>query len=233
MSRQNRLRKGLSPRPSRYRDPNTLFVIASEGTETEPAYFTALQQHILRTPQLNRIVKIEVLSRKDKGDTHSDPKHILALLDEFKAEYVVQADDELWLLIDRDHRKNDVEKRKIADIQQLCKQKGYKFCLSTPCFELWLLLHLTPLNNYDAATQQAFLENAKVNKNRTHIEKELSDLLVKLGSGYNKNRLDMAIFFPKIEAAIAHAFAEELEKGWDYDRLCTQVHVLVKQLLKL
>ena len=127
MSRQNRPRKGLSPRPSRYRDPNTLFVVASEGTETEPAYFTALQQHILKTPQLNRIVKIEVLSRRDKGDTHSDPKQILELLDEYKGKYAVQSDDELWLLIDRDHRQSDTEKRKIADIQQLCKQKGYQY----------------------------------------------------------------------------------------------------------
>jgi RloB-like protein len=233
MSRQNRPRKGLSPRRSSYRDPYTVFVIASEGTETEPAYFAALQAHILKTPQLNRRVKIEVLSRRDKGDTHSDPKQIIELLDEFKENYVLKADDEMWLLIDRDHRQSATEKRKIADIQQLCKQKGYQFCISTPCFELWLLLHLKPLNDYDVATQLEFLDNKKVNKNRTRIEKELSDLLVELGSGYNKHKLDMAIFFPKIEIALAHAFAAELEKGWDYDRLCTQVHVLVKQLLKL
>jgi hypothetical protein len=36
MSRQNRPRKGLSPRRSSYQDPYTYFVIASEGTETEP-----------------------------------------------------------------------------------------------------------------------------------------------------------------------------------------------------
>ena len=89
------------------------------------------------------------------------------------------------------------------------------------------------MSDYDAATQADFLENKKVNKNRTRIEKELSDLLVGLGSGYNKNNLDMTIFFPKIQEAIGNAFAAELEKGWDYDRLCTQVHVLVKQLLKL
>jgi RloB-like protein len=233
MSRQNRPRKGLSPRRSSYRDPYTYFVIASEGTETEPAYFAALQAHILKTPHLNRRVKIEVLSRRDKGDTHSDPHQIIELLNEFKENYVLKSDDELWLLIDRDHRQSDTEKRKIADIQQLCKQKGYQFCISTPCFELWLLLHLKPLSNYDVATQSAFLENKKINKNRTRIEKELSDLLVELGSGYNKNNLDMAVFFPKIQEAIENAFAAELEKGWDYDRLCTQVHVLVKQLLKL
>ena len=35
------------------------------------------------------------------------------------------------------------------------------------------------------------------------------------------------------EEAIQNAFAAELEIGWDYNRLCTQVHVLVKQLLKI
>lgn len=233
MSRSNRPRKGLSPRRSVYRDPNTVFVIASEGTETEPTYFRALEQYILTKPALNRIVKIEILSRRNKGDTHSDPKQILALLDEFKKEHTVEEDDELWLLIDRDHRQNDAEKRKIAEIYSLCKQKNYEFCLSTPCFELWLLLHLKPLSDYEADIQQAFLENKKVNKNRTHIEKELSDLLVKQGSGYNKNSLDMAILFPKIQDAIANAYVSELEKGWDYDRLCTRVHVLAQRLLKL
>ena len=233
MSRSNRPKKGLSPRRSAYRDPNTLFVIASEGTETEPAYFTALQQHIRNTPELNRVIKVEILSRRDKGDTRSDPKDILELLDDFKYQYDVESDDELWLLIDRDHRQNDIEKRKIADIRRLCDQKGYHFCLSTPCFELWLLLHFKSLSAYNAVTKQAFLENKKVNKTRTRLEKELSDVLVTLGSGYNKNHLDMATFFPKIPEAINNAFSEALEKGWDYDRLCTQVHVLVKNLLKL
>jgi hypothetical protein len=69
MSRQNRPRKGLSPRRSSYRDPYTLFVIASEGTETEPAYFTALQAHILKTPQLDVLTAFRYFF----GKTHFPP----------------------------------------------------------------------------------------------------------------------------------------------------------------
>jgi hypothetical protein len=221
-------RKGLPARLSKYREPLARYFIASEGTKTEPQYFNELKYLVDNT-----IIQIISLSRVDEDDTSSDPKDILALLDKTKKRRnkLDDGNSEYWLLIDRDHRQSGIERQKMADIQQLCSQKGYEFCISTPCFELWLLLHLNPLSNYTAAEQAAFIENKKVNATRTAIEKELSDLMVALGSGYSKNKLDMGIFSPKIQDAIQNAFAEQLENGWDYDRLCTRVHVLVSHLL--
>lgn len=222
-------RKGLTKRKSRYRDPYTLYVIASEGTETEPLYFSYLQDYVSRHQELNRLVKVEPLSRKLKNDTSSNPVHILELLDDFKKKFSLKADDELWLLVDRDRH----PKAKMAQVAQRCQQKGYEFCLTSPCIELWLLLHLKDIRNFTPEEKQAFLENAKVNVNRTKLEKEVSDLMVALGSGYNKNNLNMDIFFPLISEAVNRAFELQLETGWDYDRFCTRIHILISRILKL
>jgi acyl carrier protein len=222
-------RKGITKRKSGYREPYTLYVIASEGTETEPLYFSYLQNYVKQHKELNRLVKIESLSRKLKNDTATDSAHIIELLDDFKKEYTIKQGDELWLLVDRDRQ----PKANLAQVAQKCQQKGYEFCLTTPCFELWLLLHLKDLKEYSEKEQQDFLKNSKVNSTRTRIEKEVSDLMVALGSGFSKSRLDMSIFFPHIQDAINRAHDLTLEKGWDYDQFCTRVHVLVSRILKI
>ena len=84
-------RKGLTKRKSRYRDPYTLYVIASEGTETEPLYFSYLQDYVSRHQELNSLVKIEPLSRKLKNDTSSDSARILELLDDFNKKFSLKA----------------------------------------------------------------------------------------------------------------------------------------------
>ena len=94
-------------------------------------------------------------------------------------------------------------------------------------------MHLKDIRNYTPEEKQAFLENAKVNVNRTKLEKEVSDLMVALGSGYNKNNLNMDIFFPLISEAVNRAFELQLETGWDYDRFCTRIHILISRILKL
>jgi acyl carrier protein len=222
-------RKGITNRKSRYREPYTLYVIASEGTETEPLYFSYIQNYVKQHKELNRLIKIESLSRKLRKDTATDSAHIIELLDDFKKEYAIKQGDELWLLIDRDRQ----PKANLAQVAQKCQQKGYEFCLTAPCFELWLLLHLKDLKEYSEEEQQDFLKNNKVNSSRTRIEKEVSDLMVALDSGYSKSSLDMSILFPRIQDAINRAFDLTLEKGWDYDQFCTRIHVLVGRILKI
>ena len=224
-----RERKGITKRKSQYRDPYTLYVIASEGTETEPLYFTHLQSYVNQHQELNRLVKIESLSRKLKNDTASAPAQILELLDDFKRKYAIKTGDEMWLLIDRDRQ----PKANVAQVAKKCHQKGYEFCLTTPCIELWLLLHLKGLGDYSLKEQALFLSNAKVNMNRTKLEKEVSDLMVALGSGYGKSNLNMAVFFPAVADAIQRAFDLKLEANWDYDRFCTRIHVLLSRILRL
>jgi hypothetical protein len=121
----------------------------------------------------------------------------------------------------------------------LVDMKNLKFYLSllpkgqkTPCFELWLLLHLKSLKDFSEQEYQLLIENKKITaskSSRTYIEKELLDLL----GAYSKSNLQMNIFLPLITAAIERAYAAKLEEGWDYKRLCTRVHVLLTRILQL
>ncbi|MEN9612236.1 MAG: hypothetical protein RLZZ628_3050 [Bacteroidota bacterium] len=47
------------------RDPRKVFVIATEGAATEPAYFNLLDEYIAVTPSLNGKVKLLTLRRMD------------------------------------------------------------------------------------------------------------------------------------------------------------------------
>ncbi len=115
-----------------------LFIIATEGHETEPQYFATLQRnHII---DRNR-VHLEVV--RSEG-TASSPTHVLARLDAWARKYAWQSDfDQLWLVIDLDHWGAPNHRPGLIEVCQKAHQKGYHVAVSNPCFELWLLLHGT------------------------------------------------------------------------------------------
>jgi hypothetical protein len=117
----------------------TLFVIATEGTYTEPDYFHHLQDERMVLP--NR-VEIHTLETPQRGlDTgHSDPVSVLRRLakfyDEGKAEGRITDFDELWLVVDVDHHEKELD-----EIVAAAEERGFHAAVSNPCIELWLLLH--------------------------------------------------------------------------------------------
>jgi hypothetical protein len=64
-------------------------VIASEGTNTEPAYFEALRDYLLASPSR---VHVEVL-RRDPGSP-SAPEYVIEQLDSFKRDWKLSSYDE-------------------------------------------------------------------------------------------------------------------------------------------
>jgi len=207
-----RERKKLE-RVSHVRDAR-LFVIATEGEETEKQYFEDLTS---KEWYPNPRVIIEVLERSTSA---SNPKRILKMLDERKKKRGLKFDDELWLVINRDKQSWTLEE--IAEVAQVCLQKGYYLALSNPCFELWLLLHIKSLEEYSDDILQEFLENKKVTASRTRLEKEL---ILLLGS-YNKSNLDTSPFLGLVQKAIERAKKLDIypEQRWP-NKLGTQVLV--------
>lgn len=224
-----RIRRGTIRKSyGQIKDPRTFFFIASEGTETEVAYFDMINQYVKSQPQLNLKVAVEILERSEKA---SSPRHVIKVLDQKIKEYVIKEGDELWLLIDRDRWKLET----LAEVARLCRQKKYEFCLSTPCFELWLLLHLVDLDNYSADEKAKLLANQRddVTKSRTRIEKELSDLLQQRG-GYQKNTIRSDVFFPLVGTALTAAKKLQLDSDeWVTDAFYSKVSVLVRRILKV
>lgn len=125
------------PRPlernsGEYRDA-TLVVIASEDTHAVQHYFTRFRP---------RRVQFRVLPAEDG---RSAPEHIIERLDQFRAEFLIEEDDQLWYCGDTDHWAERNHLPNLLQVLQHCRQSGYQVALSNPCFELWLLLHFSEL----------------------------------------------------------------------------------------
>lgn len=129
-------RTGLVPRSQHHRDAK-LYIVATEGEETEPRYFHAIQERDL-IPRSR--VKIHVLPAEDGC---SAVAHIVSRIEGFLAQYAFVPDlDEVWLVLDTDLRVGD-RTRQLAELLTLSRQKGWNLAISHPCFEVWLLLHVT------------------------------------------------------------------------------------------
>lgn len=177
------MRRSFS-RKTGFRD-SKLIVIATEGEVTEHQYFNGLKLHEdYKSPRLH----VEILER---GTRNSDPKACLDELSQFKKEYHLKQDDELWLVCDVD-RWGD---RKLAEVGQLCRQKKYLIAVSNPCFEAWLLLHKVTYNQYSQE------EKDNLNGACGNIERELKRVL----GTYNKTKIDVDVFLVDLENAVAEA----------------------------
>jgi hypothetical protein len=201
--------RSKKPRPltredKAYRD-DRLFVIATEDTYAPEQYFD-----IFRDPRVHvRILPTE--------DGRSAPQHVLTRLDEYVKEFELTEDDERWLMLDTDHW---VKPKHIANFNLVCAQatqKRFNLAHSNPCFEIWLLLHVTDL---EAGDQFARADE---------VIQRLKDTL----GGYNKRHIDPQHFSLE-SAAVAVRRAEKLDQPpgnrWP-QKTGSHVYQIVKKLL--
>ncbi|UOD50413.1 RloB family protein [Orrella daihaiensis] len=114
-------------RPLGVRRYKKLFVIATEGTKTEPIYFRMFNDDAL-------IVRINCL----KGNVGSAPLKVLKRMTDHLQRENLRPSDQAWLVVDKDQWTED----QLGKLHQWSlKQRNYGFALSNPKFEYWLLLH--------------------------------------------------------------------------------------------
>jgi len=181
-----RVRKSLN-RKTGFRD-GRMIIIATEGSVTEVEYFNQMQAQEILSPLKFQIKVIP------PDENKSAPNHIVRSLANFKKEYQIRADDELWMIIDRDRWTVQM----LSDILSQCKQKGIGLCISNPCFELWLILHFEDLSKTSSDLRDKLLSKKKVN-GRTESKRYISELME------NKNLNDFNLLFPNLNLAINHA----------------------------
>ncbi len=107
--------------------------IATEGSNSEPKYFSDLGKLIKTSIKLIHVKGIRRLGL-------SDPEHVferikIALNDEEK----YKPNDDYVVVVDKDKWSLDL-------IETLCKNYGVKIFVSNPCFEVWILFHLINKN---------------------------------------------------------------------------------------
>lgn len=219
-------RKGITRLSGRQRkDPVVFFVIASEGTETEPSYFEHISS-LLSQLSIGRLVKVEPLRRSDHDISFT---RVIKQLDDYKQIYSLKSGDELWCLMDRDK----IPIKHAVQAQQQCGQKKYEFCLSTPSFEIWLLLHLRDFTDFTQDQLNALLKNRKINASKTVLEHTLNEATkTTLGIAYHKNDPPPKIL-EYLPIAMHRAFSNQLDtRHWTFTDFCTRVHVLVQRIFK-
>ncbi|MBA7697944.1 hypothetical protein ES703_106616 [subsurface metagenome] len=101
-------------RKSGFKD-SKLIVLACEGQKTEIKYFEGIKNKKLYDSSR---IHIEILQRKSSA---SAPEYVLEQLDHFKKDFILNQNDELWLVMDRDRW----GVKKISNINSLCGQKNY------------------------------------------------------------------------------------------------------------
>ena len=171
--------------PSESINPKSIYVIAIAGEgKTEDQYFDGIKENA-RKLNIPEIIQIERLDKKDDKDKKSHPEHVKDLLIERKADWKEHGYDpnELWMVVDRDPQ--NVKTKQLEEIIEICQEQGFNIAISAPTFELWLLLHIVDIKDYD---KTVLIQNKKVGNSKgskRFIETELSRLL----GGYNKNNI--------------------------------------------
>lgn len=124
---------------------------------------------------------------------------MLEQLNEYKCQYELEADDELWLVTDKDHWTEAMLSRVATECMQ---DVSMHMALSNPCFELWLLLHLVDVSSLTPEEQLLWMENRRKSKSSNPYLKVL--LRQKMGS-YHESAYDVLTLIQHVEVAIERA----------------------------
>ena len=183
-------------KPAPHRDAR-LFIIATEGRKTEKQYFSMFG---------NNRCQVRVIPNEDNK---SAPTYILQQLKDFKREFQLKADDELWLMVDVD-RWGD---KNLASVSAQAGHNKFQLAVSNPCFEVWLYLHHNDLDHQPIKAKE--------------MKQKLRDLL----GGHNSSRLEPGKFSGKIDDAISRAKALHTNKDerWP-SRTGTYVYKVVEKV---
>ena len=210
----------MRERREAFRDAR-LIVIASEGKDTERIYFKALAKEYS-----NPRVHVHILERSVDEQNNSSPEHVLKQLNDYKSQYELEADDELWLVVDKDRWTEAMLSRVATECSQ---EVAMHMALSNPCFELWLLLHIEDVALLTPEEQKQWMENRKKSKNTDPYLK--ARLRQKMGS-YHESSYDAQTLMVHVENAIERA--RTLDKNpndrWP-QTLGTRVYLLAKSVM--
>lgn len=210
----------IRERREAFRDAR-LIVIASEGKDTERIYFNALAEEYM-----NPRVHVHILERSDNEMNNSSPEHVLKQLNDYKDQYELESDDELWLVVDRDRWTEAM----LSQVATECAQDNYMhMALSNPCIELWLLLHLVNVTLLPPEELQLWMENRRRSKNADPYLKVR--LRQEMGS-YHESDYDAKMLIEHVEIAIERAkLLDKIPADRWPQTLGTRVYLLAESVM--
>jgi len=131
-------RRGFK-RPTGERRYRRMFILATEGSATEPLYFGLFNSN-------KTVIHVKCL----KGHTKSSPLQVLARMEKHLQKEQLRPEDEAWLVVDKD----DWSEEQLRSLYHWSVKKNqYGLAVSNPKFELWLLLHFEEGNGIASSRQ--------------------------------------------------------------------------------
>ena len=134
--------------------------------------------------------------------------------------------DEFCILIDRD--KDAHSKVNMMECIKYCKKRGFKCFIANPCFEFWLLLHLSDVEKEYGDKLDLIKENPKVSLNHTFVSKEVSEKAChgKSGIHFVKN------YMPFVDKAIQRAKRMPADETELVDMIGCNIWKLLEEMKK-
>lgn len=207
------------------------YFLLYEGSDTEVLYFDAIED-MRKEIELNSLIELVPIIRcfseeefeKTLEDIIDDPefvcnKVLTELGQKYKIDNIIQYIpeiikfedltyeenyDEICLIVDRD--KESFIESQYEYVKQKCEEQGFRFCVTNPCFEFWLLMHSEKVFDLD---QEKLSENPKVTSKKRYAEYELH----KIYPSYKKSNYKAEEFVGNIDTAIKNEkeFCEDIE----------------------
>ncbi|MBS9773463.1 MAG: RloB domain-containing protein [Trichodesmium erythraeum GBRTRLIN201] len=118
------------------REAKSLYIFC-EGAKREFQYFEYFRE-------IDSRIKVEV--NRLSPDDNNSPRGLYNLAETSisgnKPKFVLQKNDEVWIVLDTDPDKSNSRERQINEVRIDCKARENWFVAeSNPCFEVWLFFH--------------------------------------------------------------------------------------------
>ena len=118
----------------------------------------------------------------------------------------------------------------LSDVATKCAQNKYfHFCVSNPCFELWLILHLEDVSAYYPDDLLSLAANPKINSHDTWTTKRLRDLM---DGKFHKSNYDAESLLSNIDNAISRAVSLDTNPNDRWPQgVGTRVYLVARSIL--
>lgn len=112
--------------------------------------------------------------------------------------------DKVCVIVDRD--RESFTQKQYGEVLAICKEEGFDFHVTNPCFEFWLLLHVTD----HVENREEILANKKKTNKRGAVEIELK----KVYPYFQKTEYNPDFFVANIDKAVENArkFCEDIHE---------------------
>lgn len=126
----------MKSRRAGFKKTKRLYVLSTEGAETEPIYFQEFRPH------RDSGFRLKILGNPKHK---SNPVDVVRRLIEYERRERPGPNTEYWAIIDRDAwLESDLQ----AAYEEARGRNDFHIAMSNPCFELWLWLHLRPNRSF-------------------------------------------------------------------------------------